>query len=112
MLETTQIEFKREYNDRVNKVLLSFLNTDGGTLYIGIENDGTTYGVEDANGIMLKTINSLRDSISPDPSGHVSIAPTERDDETIIEVTVLRDAMIPYCFKASGLVAGRLCACG
>jgi hypothetical protein len=33
MLETARIEFKREYNDKVNKVLLSFLNTEGGTLY-------------------------------------------------------------------------------
>lgn len=43
MLETTQIEYKREYNDKINKVLLSFLNTSGGTLYIGIENDGAIY---------------------------------------------------------------------
>ena len=104
MLETTRIEFKREYNDRVNKVLLSFLNTEGGTLYIGIENDGTVYGVDYADGLMLKTMNSLRDSVLPDPSGYISIAPATRDGKTIIEVTVERGAMIPYCFKAYGLV--------
>ena len=43
MLETTRIEFKREYNDKVNKVLLSFLNTEGGMLYIGIENDSEKF---------------------------------------------------------------------
>ncbi|MDR0220582.1 MAG: ATP-binding protein, partial [Lachnospiraceae bacterium] len=79
MLETARIEFKREYNDKVNKVLLSFLNTEGGTLYIGIADDGTAYGVDDADTLMLKTINSLRDSVTPDPSGYVSIAPLERD---------------------------------
>ncbi|MCL2055070.1 MAG: putative DNA binding domain-containing protein [Oscillospiraceae bacterium] len=104
MLETTRIEFKREYNDKVNKVLLSFLNTEGGTLYIGIENDGSVYGVDDADGLMLKTMNSLRDSVLPDPSGYISIAPVERDGKTIIEVMVERGAMLPYCFKTYGLV--------
>jgi predicted HTH transcriptional regulator len=37
MLENVNIEFKREYNDKVNKTLLAFLNTDGGKLYIGID---------------------------------------------------------------------------
>ena len=104
MLETTRIEFKREYNDKVNKVLLSFLNTEGGTLYIGIENDGTVYGINDADGLMLKTMNSFRDSVSPDPSDYISIAPVERDGKVIIEIIVERGAMIPYCFKAYGLV--------
>ena len=104
MLETTRIEFKREYNDKVNKVLLSFLNTEGGTLYIGIENDGAIYGVDDADGLILKTMNSFRDYVSPDPSGYFSIAPVERDGKTIIEVIVERGAMIPYCFKAYGLL--------
>jgi ATP-dependent DNA helicase RecG len=104
MLETTRIEFKREYNDKVNKVLLSFLNTEGGTLYIGIENDGAAYGVDDADALMLKAMNSFRDSVLPDPSGYISIAPVGRDDKTIIEITIERGAMIPYCFKAYGLV--------
>ena len=104
MLETANLEFKREYNDKVNKVLLSFLNTEGGTLYIGIENDSTVYGVDDTDALMLKTMNSLRDTVSPDPSAYISIAPIERDEKTIVEVNVLRGEMIPYCFKAYGLV--------
>ncbi|MDR1062040.1 MAG: putative DNA binding domain-containing protein [Clostridiales bacterium] len=104
MLETTRIEFKREYNDKVNKVLLSFLNTEGGTLFIGIADDGAVCGVDDADAVMLRTMNSLRDSVTPDPSGYVSIAPIQRDGKTVIEVAVERGAMIPYCFKAYGLV--------
>ena len=104
MMESTRIEFKREYNDKVNKVLLSFLNTEGGTLYIGVDDDGETYGIDDVDGLMLKTMNSLRDSVTPDPSGYVSIAPVDRDGKVIIKVTVEIGAMKPYCFKAYGLV--------
>jgi ATP-dependent DNA helicase RecG len=104
MVETAKIEFKREHNDKVNKVLLSFLNTEGGTLYIGIMDDGSVYGVDDVDGTMLKTMNSFRDSVLPDPSAYISIAPIERDGKSVIEVTVERGSMIPYCFKAYGLV--------
>ena len=104
MTESTRVEFKREYNDKVNKVLLSFLNTEGGTLYIGVDDDGEAYGIDDVDGLMLKTMNSLRDSVTPDPSGYISIAPVDRDGKVIIEVTVESGAMKPYCFKAYGLV--------
>ena len=44
MLETQTIEYKREWNDKAKNTMLEFLNTDGGTLYIGLENDGSVYG--------------------------------------------------------------------
>ena len=103
MLETAQIEYKREYSGKVNKVLLSFLNTDGGTLYIGIANDGSVYGVDDADAIMLKTMNSFRDSVTTDPSAYVSISPIDRNGKPVIEVVVERGTMLPYCFKGYGL---------
>jgi ATP-dependent DNA helicase RecG len=104
MLETARVEFKREYNDKVNKVLLSFLNTDGGTLYIGIADDVTAYGVDDADGIMLKTVNSFRDSVTPDPSAYLSISPLRREGKLVIEAKIERGTAVPYCFKAYGLV--------
>ncbi|GHU96650.1 ATPase AAA [Clostridia bacterium] len=53
---------------------------------------------------MLKTTNSFRDSVTPDPSGYISISPVERNGKPVIEVVVERGTMIPYCFKAHGLV--------
>jgi ATP-dependent DNA helicase RecG len=104
MIENTQIEFKREYNDKINAVLLSFINTAGGTLYVGIDNDGQTFGVEDADAVLLKTINSFRDSVIPDPTGYISANVVQREGKPVIEVTVERGEMMPYCFKAFGLV--------
>ena len=40
MLEMQTLENKREYNQKAQNTMLAFLNTDGGTLYIGISDDG------------------------------------------------------------------------
>ncbi|MCL2226495.1 MAG: ATP-binding protein [Oscillospiraceae bacterium] len=71
MLEMQTLENKREYNQKVQNTMLAFLNTDGGTLHVGISDDGAVYGVngnidEEARSIT----NSFRDSVTPDPSGY------------------------------------------
>jgi ATP-dependent DNA helicase RecG len=104
MIESSQIEFKREYTNKINIVLLSFLNADGGTLYIGIDNAGKAVGVDDADSLLLKTINSFRDSVIPDPTGYITANPVKRGGKTVIEVIVERGEMIPYCLKSHGLV--------
>jgi ATP-dependent DNA helicase RecG len=37
--ESTTVELKREYTDDIKKTVLAFANTDGGKIYIGIEDD-------------------------------------------------------------------------
>jgi len=104
VIENTNTEFKSIYNDKVNKVLLSFLNTDGGTLYIGIADDGIIVGVDNVDDLLLKTVNSFRDSVSPDPTGYFTATPVIKDGKTVIEVSVERGTMLPYCLKSYGLV--------
>ena len=57
MTETNRIEFKRELtNDLdIEKEVIAFLNyKEGGYIYIGIDKEGHTVGVEDPDGCMLK----------------------------------------------------------
>ena len=44
----------------------AFANCDGGTIYVGVEDDGTVRGVEDADGTMLRVTNAIRDAVRPD----------------------------------------------
>jgi len=104
MIENTRTEFKSTYNDNVNNVLLSFLNTDGGTLYIGVANNGSIIGVENADELLLKAVNSFRDSIAPDPTAHIYASAVLRDGKTIVKITIELGLSIPYCFKSKGLV--------
>jgi ATP-dependent DNA helicase RecG len=105
MIENTTVEFKREYNEKVNNTMLAFLNTDGGTLYLGLSDDGTVYGIGDhVDSELRKVTGSFRDSIVPDPSGYFNAEPENRDDKYIIKITVERGSAVPYCFSKYGLV--------
>ena len=66
MTEGSTIEFKRIYVNDIAKTAVAFANTKGGRIYIGIEDDGTVAGIDDADDVMLKCTNNLRDSIKPD----------------------------------------------
>ena len=37
MYESENLEFKREYADDIKKIIVSFANTKGGELHIGVE---------------------------------------------------------------------------
>jgi len=105
MFEKQTMERKRDYNQKAQDTMLAFLNTDGGTLYIGIDNEGAVYGVDgNVDELMLSIATSFRDSLKPDPSGYFKVEPEEREGKTIITVTVERGSSIPYCYAAYGLV--------
>ena len=43
--ETEKVELKRILNDTLPKEIVAFLNSFDGTIYIGVEDDGTVIGV-------------------------------------------------------------------
>ena len=45
--ENHDIEFKQEYVAEINKEVIAFANASGGTILIGIQNNGIVCGVED-----------------------------------------------------------------
>ena len=105
MIENTTVEFKREYNEKVNNTMLAFLNTEGGELYLGLSNDNSVYGIEENIDLEARrVITSFRDSITPDPSGYFSVEPENRNGKYILKITVERGSAIPYCFSKYGLV--------
>jgi ATP-dependent DNA helicase RecG len=104
MFEGREIEYKREFNDKANKVLLSFLNTDGGTLYIGIDDDETVVGVVNPDAALLQATDSFRDSVIPDPTPYFRAEIIKCGGKPVIQIKVERGAAVPYCFKSEGLV--------
>ena len=65
-VENKTTEFKREYVEDIKNTIIAFANCDGGTLYIGVDDDGTVYGVDDVDGTMLRVTNAVRDAVRPD----------------------------------------------
>ena len=45
--ETENIEFKAQFAEDIYKEVIAFANTDGGVVYVGIDNDGNAVGLTD-----------------------------------------------------------------
>ena len=66
MIENANTEFKREYTETIRKSVLAFANTEGGCLYVGIDDDGTAVGLVDADDVQKRIVSLCRDGIRPD----------------------------------------------
>lgn len=64
--ESETIELKEVVVDDIKKEIIAFANCDGGELYIGVRDDGTVVGLDNADSISLQISNMVRDAIKPD----------------------------------------------
>lgn len=82
--ESLTMEFKREYTEDIKKIVISFANTEGGEILIGVDNDGAAVGVDDADEIMLRATNAVRDSIKPDVTMFVVCEAKEIEGKMVV----------------------------
>ena len=64
--ESTTVELKREVTAELKKEVIALANTDGGTIYIGIDNNGQVVGISNPDEAMAQVGNMIRDGIKPD----------------------------------------------
>ena len=64
--EAENIEFKLQVTDEIYKEVIAFANTDGGTIYIGIDDNGNAVGIDDVDETYTRITNGIRDAIQPD----------------------------------------------
>ena len=103
MLEDKNTEFKREYVEDIKKTLVAFANTDGGNLYIGIDDDGNTVEVNNIDGVMLQVSNVIRDAIKPDLAMFCDITVETVQNKKVVKITVNRGTARPYYLSAKGI---------
>ena len=61
--ESQQIEWKWSWQDEFLKWLCGYANADGGTLYIGVNDDGYVVGVEDSKRMLEVLPNKINDKL-------------------------------------------------
>lgn len=103
MNENSFIEFKRELNDKFEKEVVSFLNANGGHIYIGVEDDSTIYGVQNIDQVQLEIKDRIKDKVSPSPVGFFEIVVEEKNDISYIHVIVAAGNEKPYYIKKYGM---------
>lgn len=103
LLENGTTEFKREYKADITKTIISFANTNGGTIYVGVEDDGSVCGVDDIDDTLLKIGNSVRDSIKPDITLFIEYKLESLDGKNIIVIEIQKGTACPYYLAAKGI---------
>ena len=76
--ESETVELKAVVISDIKKEIIAFANCDGGKLYIGVNDDGSILGVEDADSVSLQISNMVRDSIKPDITMFCIMTPSKR----------------------------------
>lgn len=102
-VENKTTEFKREYVDDIKKTVIAFANSAGGTLYIGVNDDGTVCGVDDVDGTMLRVTNAIRDAVRPDLTMFIECKSAVTDGKPIVCVIVQRGTARPYYLQGKGI---------
>lgn len=64
--ESETVELKEVVVDDIKKEIIALANCDGGKLYIGVRDDGTVIGLDNADSVSLQISNMVRDAIKPD----------------------------------------------
>lgn len=103
MLEGKNIEFKRQYTDDIKYAVLAFANTEGGTLYIGINDDGSVKGVENPDAVMLQVMNMIRDTIRPDITVAVDCSTELMENKHVVVLIIQRGVARPYYLANKGI---------
>ncbi len=102
-IESETVELKSTVVADICKEVIAFANTKGGTLYIGVEDDGTVVGVDSADRVILQINNMVRDSIKPDVTMFVRYETQTVDSKQIIAMTVQKGTDRPYYLGSKGL---------
>jgi len=98
--ETERVEFKRQYTDEIYKEVIAFANTDGGTIYIGVDNEGNAVGLAEIDKESTRVTNGIRDAIMPDITMFVR---TSIQENGVICLSINEGVNKPYYLRAKGL---------
>ena len=101
--ESETVELKEVVVDDIKKEIIAFANCDGGKLYIGVRDDGTVIGLDNADSISLQISNMVRDAIKPDITMFLHYETIVENGKNIVAVDIQRGTDRPYYLAKKGM---------
>lgn len=101
--ETETVELKSIVMDDIKKEIIAFANCNGGTVYVGVADDGTVLGVENADECALQISNMVRDAIKPDVTLFIHYETLDCEGKAVVAVNIQRGTNRPYYLAKKGL---------
>lgn len=99
-LESENVEFKLQMVDDIYKEVIAFANTNGGVIYVGIDDNGNVIGLDDVDDTYTRITNGIRDAIQPDVTMFIKYV---LQDNKVIRIEVGEGSCKPYYLKAKGI---------
>ena len=101
--ETETVELKSIVMDDIKKEIIAFANCGGGTVYVGVSDDGTVLGVENADECALQISNMVRDAVKPDVTMFIHYETLDCEGKAVVAVNIQRGTNRPYYLAKKGL---------
>ena len=104
LLEDKRNEFKIKLTDSLEKEVIAFLNTEGGNIFIGIDDKGNINGVTGNIDLLQRTIKDrIKDNIMPSTLGFFDVVVNELNGRKYIQIIVAKGAERPYYLRGMGM---------
>ena len=103
LYESETVELKEIYTSDLRKEIVAFANTNGGVIYVGVQDSGEIAGLDNADFVMQQISNSLRDSIRPDISMFTKIELLKEESKFYVKLIVNQGTKKPYYLSDKGL---------
>ena len=100
--ESETVELKEVVVDDIKKEIIAFANCDGGKLYIGVRDDGTVIGLDNADSVSLQISNMVRDAIKPDITMFLHYETIVENGKNVV-VDIQRGTDRPYYLAKKGM---------
>lgn len=102
-VEDQENELKVELTKDIKKEIIAFANTNDGTIYIGIDDNGKVIGLKNAKKDLESISNMIREGIKSDLTLYTKIYIETIDNKNIIVVKVNQAPNKPYYLADKGL---------
>ena len=100
--ESYVIELKEKFSNSICKEIVSFLNSDGGTIYIGVKDDGTVIGTTNIDETCRFIADIITQQIEPNPQELIRNELIFEGNKTIIAIYIKKGTDSLYCQKKYG----------
>jgi len=104
LTETENLEYKRRITEDIERTVIGYLNTSGGELHIGVDPDGSVYGVDDYDEEARRFTDKVKNNISPSALGLFSVSPRmSKNGKAYLIITIAGGSEKPYYLKDFGM---------
>ncbi|MGN1349684.1 MAG: RNA-binding domain-containing protein [Anaerovoracaceae bacterium] len=98
--ESERIEYKSQMIEDLYREVIAFANSEGGVIYIGIDNQGNLTGIDNVDETYTRITNGIRDAVAPDVTMFVRYV---LQDNKVIQIEVGEGSYKPYYLKSRGM---------